>query len=1461
MAKTRRRVLSILMALVLTLGLLPTSALAWGETTITVTDPEGYVIEGATVQVSWQSFGQHTKTDKTDPYGRAYFDIGWNNYSYTVTKDGYKSATGSVWYGRDTTVVLERAGSSALPKSVTFNVYRLYKNEIPSNINQSFDASLFGPDGDDTPYFSVTVDMEKLMQIENMGEPEWKNGHWYVSLDTIDYNGNDKADWFWNQVLSCMSSADRAQFDNYFGGLFRGYVLKQESGAAHIDGVLVETPPTYTVELYLNGKVVGTSTQGDGQKHTVSKVYKMWEEALASQYGSGTMDWDTMEYTTASGTVYELTKGAWPMSDREVNYQTLGSSDFNIARFYLTSEKAQTYIVKYEWAAGSAEPVTLPEDSDAMREAELASYELATLPTSSDEEITGWYTDAAHTTLYAAGTALKSLAKNGVITLYAYCAPEGDLTIEKTFTAETEDDLTKLTAANGGFSITVSGPNSYTTTLTTGTTGVVAGDVVTGTGTVSQTYTWTLTDRAIGQYTVSEDHRSAETDYNVTYDQNKQRTVNLTTAGAEVSFTNLYALKKPGVGLTKAVDKTLAKAGETIQYTIGVYNDGTLAANNVIITDVLDENLTLTASLPEGVTYNEATRTITWTVGNVPYGSTADEPFKTIQLSAQISEDAEENTEITNQAIYGTIASNTVTTKVIDSNLSIEKVVLDANGNPCTGTPVVAPGDTVTFQITVTNSGFAAAEDVEVTDTLPGEMTLVADGTTDDYTRVGDSNAYKWTVDVLAATSETDGGGMTTVAPGTTTITVVATVNSDALPEGTYSKTVENAATMNELTAEAEVEISNGEGGLKIVKAFGQGSDLNVSNLDQLAQYISFTVSGENLEENITVTLRDAAASTGKLLDLEPGTYTVTENTTAIDNYSLSTTVKENNGVPQDGQTIEVEVTEGSTKTVTFTNTYTAKIYRVIFDAAATDSAAHDITLGGSVQSYDRYTWLTNRWGVVDTTQAEANTLELIFTKDQIDAVDGYNVGVQAAPGYAWNEQFVLDSDENVTYDSFAAIVADLASRATRDTGVEYLDGSGDMVTGVVWTIRVHAEYDYDLTYTFNDFGSEHVSMAYAVGKEATTLTPVTKFGSAFAPVLVCDQKNLDDPDDFQTVFFFVKADDGYQLGEQYWEASSATALTSVEKSVVGELTELPPIEEFPDDALLAAAHEAGYTHYFSYEENGVVDNVFKADVLNRYFKVVATENPTYTITGTKTVALGGNRAPGSTTFTFNLEGHRIQPVALTTEIGGDVKKITDTATVTINGAGTATFQFDTIEFTQEGWYTFRVTEKDDRANTTYWRYDNTEYWVDIQVIETDDGLKIQSVEMGIPQWENDELIDVKDVDTIAFTNTYTRSGGNNPGPGPGDGDGDGDTDIPDENTPTTDLPDENTPTTDLPDENTPTTETPEETTDLPDEETPLADVPETGDSTGVWVLAAGVSGLALVWLALTGKKRRDENA
>ena len=83
------------------------------------------------------------------------------------------------------------------------------------------------------------------------------------------------------------------------------------------------------------------------------------------------------------------------------------------------------------------------------------------------------------------------------------------------------------------------------------------------------------------------------------------------------------------------------------------------------------------------------------------------------------------------------------------------------------------------------------------------------------------------------------------------------------------------------------------------------------------------------------------------------------------------------------------------------------------------------------------------------------------------------------------------------------------------------------------------------------------------------------------------------------------------------------------------------------------------------------------------------------------------------------------------------------------------------------------------------------------------------------------------------------------------------DTEIKDDDVPKSDLPEQ---PVEIPDEDTPKADLPQAPVDIPDEDTPKADVPKTGDAMGLWVMAAAASGAGLVWLNLTGKKRKDDN-
>jgi hypothetical protein len=66
--------------------------------------------------------------------------------------------------------------------------------------------------------------------------------------------------------------------------------------------------------------------------------------------------------------------------------------------------------------------------------------------------------------------------------------------------------------------------------------------------------------------------------------------------------------------------------------------------------------------------------------------------------------------------------------------------------------------------------------------------------------------------------------------------------------------------------------------------------------------------------------------------------------------------------------------------------------------------------------------------------------------------------------------------------------------------------------------------------------------------------------------------------------------------------------------------------------------------------------------------------------------------------------------------------------------------------------------------------------------------------------------------------------------------------------------------TAEIPDGETPLTNAPENVeAEIPDEAAPLAQVPQTGGCTAVWLAIAAVSGVSLVWLALSNKRRKED--
>lgn len=190
---------------------------------------------------------------------------------------------------------------------VEAKVYLLYDNRVPSRINDPFDAAGFGPAGDNTPYITVTVDLNQV--VKNGGVLQRKSGGDYYSIDSRGYifNGSrtDAMKAYWEKIIyPSIQEQDRTDLDGVFGGKnnFYGYVLKKENDGWHIDGLMAKETPVYVVELYdytsgANGGALFAISAGRDKV-----TYESFKRSL-----EGTLGGTDYSYTTQKTDRVELT--------------------------------------------------------------------------------------------------------------------------------------------------------------------------------------------------------------------------------------------------------------------------------------------------------------------------------------------------------------------------------------------------------------------------------------------------------------------------------------------------------------------------------------------------------------------------------------------------------------------------------------------------------------------------------------------------------------------------------------------------------------------------------------------------------------------------------------------------------------------------------------------------------------------------------------------------------------------------------------------------------------------------------------------------------------------------------------------------------------------------------------------------------------------------------------------------
>jgi uncharacterized repeat protein (TIGR01451 family) len=235
------------------------------------------------------------------------------------------------------------------------------------------------------------------------------------------------------------------------------------------------------------------------------------------------------------------------------------------------------------------------------------------------------------------------------------------------------------------------------------------------------------------------------------------------------------------LSLTKQVDKQSAPAGELLTYTLNYANNGTQTFNQLQIVD----------PLPPNTTFDQANNNGQQVAGSVRFNLPVVGPggSGSVSFRVKINPATVTGTVITNQAQIGgpevsqPVASNTVNTTVAPP--SAAPLTLSKQVNKTTA----APGETLTYTISYTNTSGQTFTQLQLGDTLPAWTAFV------DADNGGQlvGGAVRWQLPSVPP----GGSGMVSfrvgvnpVAPQATVITNLARLSGPELAQAITSNTV-----------------------------------------------------------------------------------------------------------------------------------------------------------------------------------------------------------------------------------------------------------------------------------------------------------------------------------------------------------------------------------------------------------------------------------------------------------------------------------------------------------------------------------------------------------------------------------------------------------------------------------------------------------------------------------------------
>lgn len=513
---------------------------------------------------------------------------------------------------------------------------------------------------------------------------------------------------------------------------------------------------------------------------------------------------------------------------------------------------------------------------------------------------------------------------------------------------------------------------------------------------------------------------------------------------SDVLSTSITVGSYADIVLRKTVDNSTPNAGDTINYTISVTNNGPANVTNLVISDVLPTGLTFVNEFAGTGVWN--TGASTWTLTSLASGDT-----KNLIIETTVNADQ-----------GGNIITNTIsnTQDQTDSNATpdddIETITVtetDLSSNITVDNTTPNEGDTVKYSITVNNaSGSSKATNVNITDLLPTGVTYISSTTTNGtynsgsgLWNIGDLNGNTAALLIIEASVNVGTGGTTI-----TNTTFAPTADQSDSNTTADILSVAITVTSSDLVTTKIVDVSNPTEGQDIVYTISvtnnAGTDATgVTLTDRLPAGVTYknddsglynSTSGEwtigNISAGATSTINITAT-----VNSGTGNTTITNTTTAASgDQSDPTTVGDDltesiTVVSTDLVTVNsVDVTQANIgDTVTYTITVTNN-----GPSGATNVVLTDILPSGITYVSDNtggnYVAGTGVWTIGSIANGTSQSINILAT---VDASSGGKTINNVIAATAAGSEADATTANDVLEASFNVISNDLVTNLTVD--------------------------------------------------------------------------------------------------------------------------------------------------------------------------------------------------------------------------------------------------------------------------------------------------------------------------------------------------------------------------------------------------------------------------------------------